>query len=140
MVRRAQTEEAYRRGIITNQERQLRLAELREGQAAGERAEDRRVREENLNEVRTQRRYDMLVRQQTDVRSEINRLQTELSNSSISPQRKTELEQELADLLNYRRGILEEVGRFGGVPFTTRARTEGSTTQPPGPTIHLMGR
>ena len=139
-IRRAQTEEAYRRGIITNQERQLRLAELRMGQAAGERAEDRRAREENLNEARTQRRYDMLVRQQTGVTSEINRLQTELSNLSISPQRKTELEQELADLLNYRRGILEEVGRFGGVPFTPRARTEGSSTQPPGPVIHRMGQ
>ncbi|MFN7640329.1 MAG: hypothetical protein ACK5PR_01115, partial [bacterium] len=40
-IRRAQTEEAYRRGIITNQERQLRLAELRMGEAAGDRAERR---------------------------------------------------------------------------------------------------
>jgi len=46
MVRRAQTEEAYRRGIITNQERQLRLAELRAGEAAGERREARSERTE----------------------------------------------------------------------------------------------
>jgi hypothetical protein len=45
-IRRAQTEEAYRRGIITNQERQLRLAELRAGEAAGERREARSERTE----------------------------------------------------------------------------------------------
>jgi hypothetical protein len=46
MVRRAQTEEAYRRGIITNQERQLRLAELRAGEGLAERREARSERAE----------------------------------------------------------------------------------------------
>jgi hypothetical protein len=63
-IRRAQTEEAYRRGIITNQERQLRLAELRMGQASGERSErsaDRASQLEEANRLRSEGQMGRLI-------------------------------------------------------------------------------
>jgi hypothetical protein len=63
-IRRAQTEEAYRRGIITNQERQLRLSELRMGEAAGDRSErraDRQIQLEEANRLRSEGQMGRLI-------------------------------------------------------------------------------
>lgn len=84
MVRRAQTEEAYRRGIITNQERQLRLAELRMGQAAGERAErlaDRASQLEEANRLRAEAQMGRLI---PAMEGRITRLNEQISAFSMA--------------------------------------------------------
>jgi hypothetical protein len=132
MVRRAQTEEAYRRGIITNQERQLRLAELRMGQAAGERAEARAENRDIRLEQINQRNVQSLVSSLQSSTSEINRIQTELSSFTADPARRDALTGRLTELQDENRRIRRRLAQVGGVEFEQPAQTQGASGLPPG--------
>lgn len=131
-IRRAQTEEAYRRGIITNQERQLRLAELRMGQAASERAENRETNREIRLEQINQRNVSALASSLQSSTSEINRIQTELSSFTADPARREALTGRLTELQNENRRIRRRLAEVGGVEFETPAQTQGAPGLPPG--------
>ena len=134
-IRRAQTEEAYRRGIITNQERQLRMSELRLGQEAGNRAETREsnnaIRLEQIN----QRNVQSLVSSLTSSASRINRIETELGNMGTSPERRDVLNRELAGLQRNDASIRRRLAQIGGAEYTEDAPTQGSSVPPPGAPI-----
>jgi hypothetical protein len=131
-IRRAQTEEAYRRGIITNQERQLRLAELRLGQAAGERAEARTENRDIRLEQINQRNVQALASSLQGYTSEMNRIQTELSSFTADPERRAALTGRLTELQNESRSIRRRLAQVGGAEFETPAQTQGAPGLPPG--------
>jgi len=130
-IRRAQTEEAYRRGIITNQERQLRLAELRIGQAAGDRAEAREANNAIRLEQINQRNVQALASSLQSSTSEINRIQTELSSLTADPARRETLTGRLSELQDENRRIRRRLAQVGGIEFETPAPTQTAPGLPP---------
>ena len=131
-IRRAQTEEAYRRGIITNQERQLRLSELRLGQEAGNRAETREANNAIRLEQINQRNVQALVSSLSSSTSQINRIETELGNMGTSPERRDILNRQLAALQRNDANIRRRLAQIGGAEYTEDAPTQGSGRPPPG--------
>jgi hypothetical protein len=151
MVRRAQTEEAYRRGIITNQERQLRLAELRMGQAAGDRSErlaDRASQLEEANRLRAEAQMGRLI---PAMEGRITRLNEQISAFSMArntPEGQTPrtrdpsmqgaydaLVRERAQLQNRVRNAQDFLIERGGVDLSTLDRpapTQNTPGLPPG--------
>jgi hypothetical protein len=136
-IRRAQTEEAYRRGIITNQERQLRLAELRMGQAAGERAEARAENRDIRLEQINQRNVQALASSLQGYTSEMNRIQTELSSFTADPERRAALTGRLTELQNESRSIRRRLAQVGGAEFETPAPTQNPPGTPPGRVVRF---
>jgi hypothetical protein len=134
-IRRAQTEEAYRRGIITNQERQLRLAELRAGQAAGERAETREANNAIRLEQINQRNVQALVSSLGSSASQINRIETELGNMGTSPERRDILNRQLAALQRNDANIRRRLAQVGGAEYIEEAPTQNASGTPPGPIV-----
>ena len=131
-IRRAQTEEAYRRGIITNQERQLRLSELRLGQEAGNRAETREANNAIRLEQINQRNVQALVSSLSSSASQINRIETELGSMSTSPERRDILNRQLAALQRNDANIRRRLAQVGGAEYIEEAPTQGSGRPPPG--------
>lgn len=134
-IRRAQTEEAYRRGIITNQERQLRLSELRLGQEAGNRAETREANNAIRLEQINQRNVQALVSSLSSSASQINRIETELGNMGTSPERRDILNRQLAALQRNDANIRRRLAQVGGAEYIEEAPTQGSSMPPPGAPI-----
>ena len=134
-IRRAQTEEAYRRGIITNQERQLRLSELRLGQEAGNRAETREANNAIRLEQINQRNVQALVSSLSSSASQINRIETELGNMGTSPERRDILNRQLAALQRNDANIRRRLAQVGGAEYIEEAPTQGSSVPPPGAPI-----
>ena len=133
-ARRANTEELYRRGIITNQERQLRLQEMRLGQAAGERSEAR-------SEAAANRRLQIEANEAANmrsmlptIRSRIADINNELRNiaAPLSPTERTARLTELERLLNNEREIGDWLMSRQGLQPNRPAQTEGSGRPPPG--------
>lgn len=131
-IRRAQTEEAYRRGLISNQERMLRLRELQMGQAAGERAEARDANREIRLEQINQRNVQALASSLQGYTSEMNRIQTELSSFTADPNRRAALTERLTELQNESRSIRRRLAQVGGAEFEMPAQTQDATGLPPG--------
>ena len=134
-ARRANTEELYRRGIITNQERQLRLQEMRLGQAAGERAEARETNRELRLEQINQRNVAALGSSLNSIASEINRLQTELSSMTINDTRRGELTGRLTELQDEGRRIRRRLSEVAGLETETPAPRQNPNMPPPGAPI-----
>ena len=150
-IRRAQTEEAYRRGIITNQERQLRMAELRLGEAAGDRAERRADRQTQLEEANRLRSEAQMGRLIPAMEGRITRLNEQIGAFSMArntPEGQTPrtrdpsmqgaydaLVRERAQLQNRVRNAQDFLIERGGVDLSTLDRpapTQNAPGQPPG--------
>lgn len=131
-ARRANTEELYRRGLISNQERMIRLQEARMGQAAGERAEARAANRELRLEQINQRNVAALNSSLTSYASEINRLQIQLDNMTASDTRRQGLMNRLNQLQNETNIIRRRLAQAGGVEFDAVAQAENSGRPPPG--------
>ena len=150
-IRRAQTEEAYRRGIITNQERQLRLSELRLGEAAGDRAERRAERASQLEETNRLRSEGQMGRLIPAMEGRITRLNEQIGAFSMArntPEGQTPrtrdpsmqgaydaLVRERAQLQNRVRNAQDFLIERGGVDLSTLDRpapTQNAPGQPPG--------
>jgi hypothetical protein len=137
MVRRAQTEEAYRRGIITNQERQLRLAELRMGEAAGDRSERRRERSED-------RQRELDIRAEGNLRSTLPDITRRIAaiNEQLTaiPQRRNpaqeteyqELVRARGELESYAGQIRQRLMTSAGIEANVPAPTQNAPGLPPG--------
>ena len=134
-ARRANTEELYRRGLITNQERQLRLMEARLGQASADRAENREANREIRLEQINQRNVAALGSSLNSIASEINRLQTELSSMTINDTRRGELTGRLTELQNEGRRIRRRLSEVAGLETETTAPTQNPNMPPPGAPI-----
>ena len=133
-ARRANTEELYRRGLITNQERQLRLMEARMGQAAGERSEARSEASENrrlqieANEAANMRAMLPTIRSRiADINSQLNS-----ATAPLSPTNRTARLEELERLLNNEREIGNWLMSRQGLQPNRPAQPEGSGRPPPG--------
>jgi hypothetical protein len=153
-IRRAQTEEAYRRGIITNQERQLRLSELRLGQEAGNRSErlaDRASQLEEANRLRAEAQMGRLI---PAMEGRITRLTDQIAAFSMArsasegqtPRTRDPSMQGAYDALVAERARLQNRVRNaqdflierGGVDLSTLDRpapTQGAPGLPPGPIV-----
>jgi len=136
-VRRAQTEEAYRRGIITNQERQLRLAELRAGEAAGDRAERRRERSEDRQRELDIRAEGNLRAALPDITRRIAAINEQLT--SIPQRRNPAQETEYQNLLRARSELETYAGQIrqrlmtsAGIEANVPAPTQNAPGLPPG--------
>jgi hypothetical protein len=137
MIRRAQTEEAYRRGIITNQERQLRLAELRMGEAAGDRSERRRERSED-------RQRELDIRAEGNLRSTLPDITRRIAaiNEQLTgiPQRRNpaqeteyqELIRARGELESYAGQIRQRLMTSAGIEANVPAPTQNAPGLPPG--------
>lgn len=130
-IRRAQTEEAYRRGIITNQERQLRLRELQMGQAAADRAEARETNNAIRLEQINQRNVQALVSSLGSSASQINKIETELGNMGTSPERREVLNRQLAALQRNDANIRRRLAQVGGAEYIEEAPTQNTAGLPP---------
>jgi hypothetical protein len=136
-IRRAQTEEAYRRGIITNQERQLRMSELRLGEAAGDRAERRAERvaaREEQNELASaqslQRALPDYTRRIAGLNEQIRETTDRTERQGLIDQR-ARLEAQAGEI----RRLLALRGGANPTLFETPAPTQGSSVPPPGAPI-----
>lgn len=157
MVRRAQTEEAYRRGIITNQERQLRLAELRMGQAAGDRSErlaDRASQLEEANRLRAEAQMGRLIPAMEGRITRLNEQIAAFSMARSTPEGQTPrtrdqsmqsaydaLVRERAQLQNRVRNAQDFLIERGGVDLSTLDRpapTQGAPGLPPGASVRRL--
>jgi hypothetical protein len=143
MVRRAQTEEAYRRGIITNQERQLRLAELRAGEAAGDRAERRSERAEQANQANQLRAETNLRAALPDITRRIAAINEQLTG--IPQRRNTAQETEYQELLRARNELENYAGRIrqqlmtsAGIEANVPAPTQNTPGLPPGASVRRL--
>lgn len=137
-ARRANTEELYRRGLITNQERQLRLMEARMGQAAAERAETREMNREMRLEQINQRNVQALVSSLSSNASQINRIEAELGNTTISPARRDFLMGRLEILQRNDANVRRRLAQIGGADYAEEAQTEGSGRPPPGAPVEPL--
>ena len=136
-IRRAQTEEAYRRGIITNQERQLRLSELRLGEAAGDRAERRRERSEDRQRELDIRAEGNLRSTLPDITRRIAAINEQLT--SIPQRRNPTQEAEYQELIRARGQLEGYAGQIrqrlmtsAGIEANVPAPTQGAPGLPPG--------
>lgn len=137
-ARRANTEELYRRGLITNQERQLRLMEARMGQAAADRAETREMNREMRLEQINQRNVAALNSSLTSYASEINRLQIQLDNMTASDTRRQGLMNRLNQLQNETNIIRRRLAQAGGAEFDVVAPTQNPNAPPPGAPVEPL--
>ena len=136
-IRRAQTEEAYRRGIITNQERQLRLSELRLGEAAGDRQERRRERSEDRQRELDIRAEGNLRSTLPDITRRIAAINEQLT--SIPQRRNPTQEAEYQELIRARGQLEGYAGQIrqrlmtsAGIEANVPAPTQGAPGLPPG--------
>ena len=136
-IRRAQTEEAYRRGIITNQERQLRLSELRLGEAAGDRSERRRERSEDRQRELDIRAEGNLRSTLPDITRRIAAINEQLT--SIPQRRNPTQEAEYQELIRARGQLEGYAGQIrqrlmtsAGIEANVPAPTQGAPGLPPG--------
>lgn len=137
-ARRANTEELYRRGLISNQERQLRLMEARIGQAAADRAETREMNREMRLEQINQRNVAALNSSLTSYASEINRLQIQLDNMTASDTRRQGLMNRLNQLQNETNIIRRRLAQAGGAEFDVVAPTQNPNAPPPGAPVEPL--
>ncbi len=133
-IRRAQTEEAYRRGIITNQERQLRLSELRLGEAAGDRAERRAERVAAREEQNELASAQSLQRALPDYTRRIAGLNEQIRETTDRTERQGLIDQRarLEAQADEIRRLLALRGGANPTLFETPAPTQGSGRPPPG--------
>jgi hypothetical protein len=139
-IRRAQTEEAYRRGMITNQERMIRLSELRAGEAAGDRAERRRERGEDRQRELDIRAEGNLRAALPDITRRIAAINEQLTGipQRRNPAQETEYQNLIrarGELETYAGQIRQRLMTSAGIEANVPAQTQNAPGLPPGAVV-----